>query len=140
MTIGTNIIKFDNSLGTVKEFNEIFHLNKLKDCSGDVEILGIVGVGKEATRLISVSGELREYDFNFIPKSTAQECIARDRAIGVLNKKRVNYVLEKDGIKHNFNTRKEAGAFLETSQQYISVLLSRGTTCKGYSVKQTQLK
>ena len=133
MTIGTNIIKFDNSLGTVKEFNEIFHLNKLKDCSGDVEILGIVGVGKETTRLLSVSGELREYDFAYrIPRPPITRSFYERKEI-------YTYTAEKDGTTLTFKNSKELAKVIKVKKGTIEARLVRkySNIMNGYVVNRT---
>lgn len=53
MNIGQKINEFDNSTGTVEEFNKFFPYSPVKRRTGFLEIGDIVGVGREATRLIT---------------------------------------------------------------------------------------
>lgn len=60
---GVKINEFDNSLGTVKDFNKIFPNTPLSG-EGDVEILDIVeGRNDVYIRNISVNGQVFAHDF-----------------------------------------------------------------------------
>lgn len=71
MNIGTKINEFDNSEGTVKDFNRIFPHTKLdgRMSYGDVEI-GEAMIGLETVRMVYVTtreGVVKEYKHDFYP-------------------------------------------------------------------------
>jgi hypothetical protein len=98
MNLGQKINEFDNSLGTVKEFNAIFKGNKPIVIEGsvcpypsEVEILGIP-IGKPFFRKLLVNGKAIEYDF-FAKKKIKQYSNKGKRK----SKKVFVYKLYKDG-------------------------------------------
>ena len=75
MNIGQKINEFDNSTGTVEEFNRIFPQNPINDRTGILEIGGIVGVGRQFERLVTQISNGKETTFvhDFYSKCNPKE-------------------------------------------------------------------
>lgn len=69
-THGEKVIEFDNSLGTVKEFNEIFEHCQLKniDKNLEIEIGSLINDGELTKRIIFVDGKPQEHLFCQFPQ------------------------------------------------------------------------
>ena len=141
--IGELINKFDNSDGTIKAFNEIFSTTNLEG-SGDVEILGIVGVGKLYTRHIEVNGKRTEYNFDPLSHPTIyrgfEDKVKKKRGVKKGNRKGISkyvYFATKDGTTLEFSTGVILAEFLGVHSSTLTTKFTRaytGRDFKGYKL------
>lgn len=128
--IGVLINKFDNdTMGTVKEFNELFPFAKLSgyNDTDEVEILEPI-LGKEAHRLLLIAGKKIEHSLLRGDHRVKRFRIPKKRKKYTPRLSKYVYSCTKEGVTHNYNTLKDMAKFLNKS---ITALYERFN--QGYS-------
>ena len=115
--IGLLINKFDNdTLGTVKEFNELFPFAKLRGDSEvfEVEILEPI-IGKETTRLIRIGDKEFEHSFLKQDHRAARFRIPKRTKKFTPRPSKYIYTCTKDGVTHTYDKMADMAKFLNRS-------------------------
>lgn len=161
MQIGQKINEFDNSTGTVEEFNRIFPQTPLLNhkgrelALGDVEIGSIVGIGQETKRIVrlNISGVGKVFEHDFYPKqgddgvkksrhSEDSKKLMSEIAKNRIRKPRFIYIIsDKRGMElARFFDRKKAGNFINVCGPSITNYLLGKSEHSEYNITRIKNK